>query len=419
MILKEDLEEAKERMDAWWDHEIIDRPAISYYYPKKRGKLGGYLDVMGEDWSLTEDFDGIETSLDGFEKRAELTFFGGESIPSYLPNYGPGIMAAVFGVIPKVATRTVWFSRPTKPKDIVNLLEQVKLNQNNKWYSRLLKITEYAAKRGGKNYQISITDLGGVLDILSSFLGPTNILLTMKRNPQIIDTCRVIILEKLLKVYDKLQNIIGTHCNGYSNWLNIWSRKGYHTIQCDFSAILNPEWFKRFALPDIINQIEHVDYAIYHMDGPNQIKYLNDLLDIPQLTGIEWVPGLGRSPQGAEVWLDLYKKILKAEKNVVIDAPSEFVPSLYKQLDNKGLYVRSFYRSERIAKVYLPAFIGGDEGKLIFDTVKWAKEHGKNNITKEDMEIYLNSAGINLDNKLKRDILKETNSAMREKLYFA
>ena len=33
---KEDIEEAKERMKAWWDHEIIDRdrPCISYYYPR-------------------------------------------------------------------------------------------------------------------------------------------------------------------------------------------------------------------------------------------------------------------------------------------------------------------------------------------------------------------------------------------------
>ena len=50
-------------MEAWWEHELIDRPVISYFYPKKRGKLGGYLDVMGEDWSLAENFDGIVESL--------------------------------------------------------------------------------------------------------------------------------------------------------------------------------------------------------------------------------------------------------------------------------------------------------------------------------------------------------------------
>ncbi|MHA1914583.1 MAG: hypothetical protein ACW986_11755 [Promethearchaeota archaeon] len=405
-------------MEAWWEHELIDRPVISYFYPKKRGKLGGYLDVMGEDWSLAEEFDGIEASLDGFEKRAELTFFGGESIPSYFPNYGPGIVSAILGVIPKVTSRTVWFNHPTEPQDIIGLLEQVKLNQNNEWYLRLVKITEYAAKRAGNNYQLSITDLGGVLDILSSFLGPSNILLTMKRQPSIIDTCREIILEKILKVYDKLQETIGKYCDGCNNWLNVWSSKNYYTVQCDFSAMLNPKWFRRFALPDIITQIEHTDYALYHMDGPNQIKYLDDLLDIPQLTGIQWVPGLGRSPQGADEWIDLYKKIQNAQKNIVIDAPAEYIPHLYKILDPKGLYIRTFYNSERIANIYLPSFLGGKEGAIIFDIVKWAKEQGKSRITKENMEFYMDFKNYKLDNRLKRDLLKETNSAMKEKLYF-
>ncbi|GAG86342.1 unnamed protein product, partial [marine sediment metagenome] len=97
---------------------------------------------------------------------------GSESIPSFIPYYGAGIMAAIFGVIPKFHTQTVWFSRPTSPNDIVALLEDVKLNANNPWYSRLLRITEYAAKHSQSNYQVSMTDLGGILDILSSFLGP-------------------------------------------------------------------------------------------------------------------------------------------------------------------------------------------------------------------------------------------------------
>jgi len=123
-------------------------------------------------------------------------------------------MAAVFGVIPTFKSGTVWFSLPTKPEDVIEHLESIKLNKNNEWYSRLLRMTETAAKRAGEAYLISMTDIGGVLDILSSFLGPTNIILTMKRKPEVIDTCRAIILEKLLQVYDDLQKIIEQYCDG-------------------------------------------------------------------------------------------------------------------------------------------------------------------------------------------------------------
>jgi len=324
-------------MDAWWDHEIIDRPVISYYFSKKRAAIGGYLDALGQDWRLAKKPEGIEEAIDSFEKNAEKTYYGGEAIPSYFPNYGPGIVAAIFGVEPKFQSETIWFNRPTKSEEIISLLESVKLNQNNEWYSRILRITEYAVKRAKENYQVSITDLGGVLDILSSFLGPTNLLLTMKRKPHIIDTCREIILEKLIKIYDKLYETIKKDCKGFNAWLNVWCRKSWYPVQCDFIAMLNPKWFKRFALPDIITQIEHMDYAIYHMDGPYQIPFLDDFLSISHLTGIQWVPGAGRQPQGSEEWIPLYKRIQKAGKNVVIDTLSEKVPHLYRNLEHKGL----------------------------------------------------------------------------------
>ena len=58
MGFKEDIKEAKDRMRAWWDHEIVDRPVFSYYYPTKRGKMGAFLDIMGEDWTLAQNPEG-------------------------------------------------------------------------------------------------------------------------------------------------------------------------------------------------------------------------------------------------------------------------------------------------------------------------------------------------------------------------
>ena len=407
MEYKGDIVEAKERMSAWWNHEIIDRPVFSYYFPKKRGKMYAYLDVFGEDWSLAKNHDEIEVPLNGFEKRAENTYFGGESIPFYFPNYGPGIMAAVLGVKPEFKTGTVWFSRPTKPENIVEHLESVKINQNNEWYSRLLKITEYAAKRAGKNYVISITDIGGVLDTLSSFLGPTNIILTMKRNPDLIDTCRSIILEKLLKVYDALQNIVDKFRDGCSCWLGVWGKKRWSAIQCDFSAMLNPKWFKKFVLPDIVEQAEHTDYAIYHLDGPNALPYLDSLLNEPSITGIQWVPGATNPRMGSKDWIPLYTNIQKAGKNLIIDCAPNNVSHLYKNLDPKGLYVRTFYRSEYIANQYLPEFLGGHGGEIILQARAWLKEQGENKITKKLFDSFLLDINLEIKNKYQKDLLKE------------
>ena len=407
MEYKEDTDEAKERMSAWWDYEIIDRPVLSYYYPKKRGKLGTYLDTVGENWTLARINDDIDNAIDGYEKRAEETYFGGESIPQYFPNYGPGIMAAVFGVTPLFKSNTVWFSLPIKPENIIDHLESIKLNQNNEWYSRLLRITETAAKRARKDYLVTVTDIGGVLDILSSFLGPTNIILTMKRNPNIIDTCRTIILEKLLKVYDDLQKIISQYCDGCSCWLGIWSKKRWYALQSDFCAMLNPTWFKKFVLPDLVTQAEHMDHAIYHLDGPNALPHLDFLLNEHNITGIQWVPGAGNPAMGSKDWIPLYKKIQNAGKNLVIDAAPENISHLYRNLDSKGLFVRTFYRSEYIANQYLPKFAGGREGGIVLDVLNWLKEQGEIKFSKEMVDQFFLSKNLEIEKKYKKDVLKE------------
>ncbi|MCP4764255.1 MAG: hypothetical protein GY870_20950 [archaeon] len=368
-VFKEDMVEAKERMNAWWDHEIIDRPCINYWCPLPNVKISAEdINEFFDCWHLARNHDEINPSLDWFESVAKKSIFGGEHIPQFFPNYGPGIMAAVLGIEPSEFSenaRTVWFSRQTSIKEILSLLESVELNKNNIWYNRLMQITEIAAKRARKNYSIKVTDLGGVLDIMSSFLRPEKIILGMKRNPEIIDACRTIILEKLLKVYDDLQSIIEKYGNGCSSWMNLWSSKRWYPIQCDFSAMLNPKWFKKFALPDIIAQAEHMDYAIYHLDGPDALKYLDELLAVKSITGIQWVPGAGRELTCDDHWLPVYKKIQAAGKNIVMDGfeRPELLSHFYNILDPKQLYIQVFSSNYLRMKFCLPKFVGGQGGE--------------------------------------------------------
>ncbi|MHA2005862.1 MAG: hypothetical protein ACXABO_07910 [Promethearchaeota archaeon] len=414
--LKEDTADAKNRLEAWWDHEIIDRPVVSYYFPRNEGSIAGLFDIIFFGWKLARNPDEIEDAITDFEHRIKNLTFGGESIPSFIPYYGAGIMAAIFGVIPKFKTRTMWFSKPTSPNDIVALLENVKLNANNPWYSRLLRVTEYAAQHSHNNYQVSMTDLGGILDVLSSFLGPKEIILTMKRRPDIIDTSRAILLEKTLKVYDDLQNIIDKYNDGCNSWLNVWNKKRWYPIQCDFCAMLNPTWFKRFALPDIISQAAHMDYSIYHLDGINALNHLDDLLSIPELTGIQWVPGDGKEPMGHEKWYPLYKKIQAAGKNIVSTVTPSRLSTMYRNFDPKGLYLRTVFINEDLADFYLPPFIGGDGGKTVEEGIKWAENRNKDQLNRSDFETFLLENKIQLENRNPNKICLEINRKLKRKL---
>jgi hypothetical protein len=415
MIIKDDLKEAKERMAAWWDHEILDRPVISYNILDGPGADKAAIAASALNFELCKKWDGIEPILDTFENDSDNLIFGGECIPCYFPNYGPGIVASVLGVIPEYKSGTMWFHKPTDVKDIISVLESAKLNNNNEWYVRLKRTTEIAAQRGAKHkYCVSMTDLGGVLDLLVSFLGPQEIIIQMRRNPELIDTCRAIIMEKYLKIYDDLQNIINKYVEGCNTWLNVWCPKRYYTMQCDFSVMLNPKFFERFVLPDIIEQTEHMNYAIWHLDGPEQIKFLDAIL--PHVNGIQWVPGLkpGVPQDGADEWMHLYKKIQKAGKSIqmtILDYP--LISHVYKKLDPKGLFVYTFFVSRAQANCYLPEFVGGDGAKIIYDVINWLQQIGQSKITKADLREFLTKNKIFIEKEFQNQLFIEVRKCLK------
>jgi hypothetical protein len=73
------------------------------------------------------------------------------------------------------------------------------------------------------------------------------------------------------------------------------------------------------------------------MDGPGQIRHLDDLLALPNLHTIQWVPGAGQPP--APAWIDLLQRIQRAGKGVQVLVSVEDVMAMYTKLAPE----RTFY----------------------------------------------------------------------------
>jgi len=382
-IEEKDIQKTKKRLKKWWNNEETDRPCIGYNYPYYGKKISSVSEVMEFfiPFCLAKYPDGIEQCLDRFEELKEKIYSGGDNFYSYFPNYGAGCPAAIFGIEPEyrkgsdkygIMSETVWYRGEISAKNIISHLEDIKLDETNEWYSRFLKITEYAAKRTNGDYTIAVLDLGGVLDVLSSLMGPQNIILTMKREPEIIDEACSLLLEKMLILYDNLQKRIDRYCDGSDSWLNLWCPTHYYPVQCDFAAMLNPQWFKRFALPYIKEQAEHMNHAIYHLDGENQLVHLDDLLSLECIDGIQWVPGAGKTITASCKWMPLYKKIQAAGKKIDLNAFEDptLITDFYEKLDPSLLYISCFFLDIFRAEFYLPEFVGGMAGKGNFRQYK-------------------------------------------------
>ncbi|GAG04559.1 unnamed protein product, partial [marine sediment metagenome] len=138
----------------------------------------------------------------------------------------------------------------------------------------------------------------------------------------------------------------------------------------------------------IIKQSDHMDYAIYHLDGPKQLIHLDDLLSIPSLTGIQWVPGAGALPSIDEKWMPVYNKIQAAGKLLIVDNPletsSHHIARLYKKLDPTGIISIIAFVGQLDAEYYLPEFLGGKGG--IGDYKAFKKEFRKKNRKQKEMQ---------------------------------
>ena len=109
------------------------------------------------------------------------------------------------------------------------------------------------------------------------------------------------------EIYEGIHRSIREKLIGSSTWLSAWSPGRWYPTSCDFVALVSPQMFDEFILPDIIAEVEWLDQSLYHLDGPDAIVHLDSLLNIPKLGGIQWGPGAASSSMLH--WIPLLKRI--------------------------------------------------------------------------------------------------------------
>jgi len=93
---------------------------------------------------------------------------------------------------------------------------------------------------------------------------------------------------------------------------------------------------------------------MYHLDGPEEIKHLDMLLEIPELKAIQWVPIPGKGHY--RDWLPLFKKIQKAGKSLYFALGEGFgtsykdIEEILTEISPKGLFIDTYCGSEEEAR---------------------------------------------------------------------
>ena len=322
----------------WWAGEL-DRPLITV-------TLSGYESDRPKPelpWRPFTSHYGLETApeaiVDAWDYELSTRRFMGDGFPQIWPNFGPGVAAAFLGCDLVNGDNTSWFvPRETKPPGRLTIAP----DDSAPWFKRIDSICRAAQARWEGLVQVSMTDLGGNLDIVSSFLPGEKLLLALYDEPDEVERLLWEAHHAWWHYFEALNRALQPANPGYSAWAPLFSETPYYMLQCDFCYMIGPEMFDRFVKPELAATCQRLDNPFYHLDGPGQLPHLDSLLTIPELKGVQWIPGAGRP--GTEQWPDVYRRIHAAGKRIQLynnQSPRglDILDVLAKQIgDLRGVY---------------------------------------------------------------------------------
>ena len=307
-------ERVKDASRRWWAGEL-DRPLIQVrVHGCDPGRPEPTLPALSYS-ALYDPSVPAEAIVDRWDYELCLTRFLGDAFPQVHPNFGAGVLAAFLGARTQDASGTVWF-HPPKAQAIADI--HFRLDPANPCYRRVREICHAATRRWQGSVQVAMTDLGGNLDILSTFRPGEELLLDLYDHPDEVKRLTWEAHAAWWRAFEELTEVMDLPNPGYSAWTPLFSETPYYMLQCDFCYMLGPDMFREFALPELAASCRGLDNAFYHLDGPGQIAHLDALLAVPELKGIQYVPTVSQR-DGAE-YPELHRRIVQAGKRLQVFA---------------------------------------------------------------------------------------------------
>ena len=329
----QDWSRVKQTYSQWWAGEL-DRPLLCAFVG---GKQPGRPEAKTPHRHRTAQYPfsvSPEDVVDRWDYGLSSHRYVGDGFPSVWLDFGPGVLAAFLGARTGVDENTVWF-HVDDDREIADI--HFSLNLQHPWLKRIESLIGAAQKRWGSAVQIGMTDLGGNLDILSTFRPSEKLLLDLYDHPDEVKRLTWEAHEMWWKCFEHLNDLLQPINPGYTAWTPIFSQQPYYMLQCDFCYMIGTSMFDQFVKPELAATSRKLVNPFYHLDGPGQLAHLDSLLEIPELRGVQWIPGAGAAPP--RQWPQVYRKIRDAGKLMqVIGGLDDLMAVIDTLGDGRGIY---------------------------------------------------------------------------------
>lgn len=347
----DDWKRIRETYAAWWKGEL-DRPLVQCQVSGAfdPGREKPCVPLLSQQ-TCTDFSYSPEELIDAIDWDLSHREFLGDSFPLVnMHTFGPGVAAAFAGAKLDNSAGSVWFF-PEKELPIEEI--SIRYDPRNKWVRRIKDIYRAGGERWRGNVLMTMPDLGGIMDIVATFVGSENLLFALIDSP---DEVKRLVREAhtlFFDAYNDLNEVLRSIGNpGFSDWNCLYSESPSYILQSDFSYMIGPDMFREFVLDDIAASCRRLSNAVYHLDGVGQLNHLPHLLSIPELKSVQWVPGDGK-PRG-RVWLDVYRQIIESGRTCEIVGERQDFLDLLTDFP-RGLFYKTGFADRDSALRFLKA----------------------------------------------------------------
>ena len=254
--------------------------------------------------------EGAEPVLEEVKEEAPKA----EEKTSEVPEFVKGSVASYLGSEIGFKEDTVWFNKCLDSWDGVPKLE---FDPENKWFKKHIQLAKDCKELAGDDFVVDMPDLMENIDVLASLRGAQDILFDLLDEPDMIGERIQEVTDCYYEYYDRFYDIIKDEEGGNAYTVfQIWGPGRTVKLQCDFSAMMSPEDFRKYIQPSLREQSEKVDHVLYHLDGPAAIKHMDALMEIDGIDALQWTSG-DAGPDGTlPDWDVIYDKAIAAGKSI-------------------------------------------------------------------------------------------------------
>ena len=338
---KPQLEKNLERIYAWYEQEVVDRPPVRFVSNNQvfRDSKGDDNVGPGKRW---EDYNArwydAEYRVLEFEKSIECIELLGENMPIFWPDYSPNFLAGAYGAPIKYDQTTGWVERPIL-KGYDDLEKDLVFQTDGALYRNAEELVTLAASRCKGKYLVGFPDHNILGDCLEALRGTTEYLMDLYDDPDAVHQAHDKITADFLKSYDHFDSIVKKAGSMSCNWMGIPSFGKFYVPTADISSMFSTDMYEEFYFDTMDAVINRMDHTVYHTDGKDVAKHIDVMLQHKKLNGFQWVQGMGNDRPILQ-WVPLIQKIQAAGKSVICDVDLKDLEQFITEVpDPKGIFL--------------------------------------------------------------------------------